>query len=134
MESSEERHKTTARRALEEICIGADLDSAAECYREDFVDHVNAIEFRGLDGVRQSVALYRETFPALEIAIDDQVAEADRVATRWIMKGVTAEGREVEISGMTISRFVDGRIAEDWTIYDAASLAQQLNVPADVSG
>jgi predicted ester cyclase len=131
MASSEERHKAKARRALEEICTGGDLDSAAECYRDDFLDHVNALEFSGLDGVRQSVALYRQMFPELEIAIDDQIAEGDRVATRWTMKGVTAEAREVELPGMTISRFVDGRIAEDWTIYDAANLAEQLGLSTD---
>ena len=131
--ASTEDHKATARRALEEICTGGDLDSAAECYREDFRDHVNALEFSGLDGVRQSVALYRQMFPALEITIDDQIAEGDRVATRWRMKGLTADARQVELPGMTISRFTDGRIAEDWTIYDAASLAEQLGLSADVS-
>jgi predicted ester cyclase len=134
MASTEENHKRTARQALEEICTGGDLDRAAECYREDFLDHVNELEFSGLDGVRQSVGLYRQMFPELEIAINDQIAEGDRVATRWTMKGVTAEAREVELPGITISRFVDGRIGEDWTIYDAASLAQQLGLPADVSG
>jgi predicted ester cyclase len=126
MARAEEAHKATARRALEEICTGGDLDHVAECYREDFCDHVNALDFQGLDGVRQSVSLYRQMFPELEIAVEDQIAEDDRVATRWTMTGVTADGREVTLPGITISRFADGRISEDWTIYDGAGLAQQL--------
>jgi predicted ester cyclase len=119
-------HKETARRALERVCTGDELDRAGECYREDFLDHVNALEFRGLDGVRESVSLYRQTFAELRITVDDQIAEGDRVANRWTMQGKTDDGRQIELPGVTISRFVDGRIQEDWTAWDGLSLSQQL--------
>src|SRR4051812_40898310 len=106
MGSAEERHKAVARHTLEEICTGGGLDSAVDCYREDFLDHVNALDFQGLAGGKQLVALYRQMFPALGIAVENQIAEGDRVATRWTMHGPTAEGRDVSLHGITISRFV----------------------------
>jgi predicted ester cyclase len=121
-----EQHKHTARRALERVCAGGEPDDAARCYREDFLDHVNGLEFSGLEGVEQSVSLYRQMFPRLEIAVEDQIAEGDRVATRWTMRGTTEEGQEVELPGITISRFKDGRIREDWTHFDSAELTRQL--------
>jgi predicted ester cyclase len=121
-----EDHRLTARRALERVCTGGEPGDAARCYREDFLDHVNGLEFSGLEGVEQSVSLYRQIFPRLEIAVEDQIAEGDRVATRWTMRGTTAEGSDVELRGITISRFVDGRIKEDWTHFDSAVLTRQL--------
>jgi hypothetical protein len=47
----------TARRALEEVCSGRDLDGIASVYHPEFVDHVNRLEYRGHDGARRSVAL-----------------------------------------------------------------------------
>jgi predicted ester cyclase len=121
-----EEHKQTARRALERVCSGGEPDDAARCYREDFLDHVNGLEFTGLDGVEQSVSLYRQMFPRLDVAVEDQIAEGDRVATRWTMRGTTAEGRDVKLPGITISRFEGGRIKEDWTHFDSAELTRQL--------
>jgi predicted ester cyclase len=108
------------------VCTSGEPGDAARCYREDFLDHVNGLEFSGLEGVEQSVSLYRQIFPRLEIAVEDQIAEGDRVATRWTMRGTTAEGSDVELPGITISRFVDGRIKEDWTHFDSAELTRQL--------
>jgi hypothetical protein len=45
-----------ARTALEQVC---DVDRARELYATDFIDHVNALEFRGQDGIARSVAMYR---------------------------------------------------------------------------
>ena len=53
----------TARRALEEVCSGRDLPALPEGYHPDFVDHVNALEYRGHEGARQSVSLYKALFP-----------------------------------------------------------------------
>jgi predicted ester cyclase len=69
-------------------------------------------------------------FPQLEITVEDQIAEGDRVATRWTMRGTTGDRRDVELPGITISRFVDGRIKEDWTHFDSAELTRQLEASA----
>jgi ubiquinone/menaquinone biosynthesis C-methylase UbiE/predicted ester cyclase len=117
----------TARRAIEEVCSGRDLDSIASVYHPDFVDHVNRLEYRGHDGARRSVALYLELFPDLRFEVDDQVSEGDRVATRWTLRG-THRGRSVELCGIVISRFEDGRIIEDWAASDTLELVRQLGL------
>jgi hypothetical protein len=48
-----------ARTALEQVCAHGDLNRARELYAEDFIDHVNALDFHGQDGIARSVALYR---------------------------------------------------------------------------
>jgi ketosteroid isomerase-like protein len=98
----------TARRALEEVCSGRNLDGIPRVYHPEFVDHVNGLEYRGHDGARRSVALYLELFPDLRFEVEEQVSEGDRVASRWTLQG-THRGRTVELRGIVISRFEDGR-------------------------
>jgi ubiquinone/menaquinone biosynthesis C-methylase UbiE/predicted ester cyclase len=117
----------TARRALEEVCSGRDLDGIASVYHPEFVDHVNRLEYRGHDGARRSVALYLELFPDLRFDVDEQVSEGDRVASRWTLRG-THRGRQVELRGIVISRFEDGRIIEDWAASDTTELVRQLGL------
>jgi ubiquinone/menaquinone biosynthesis C-methylase UbiE/predicted ester cyclase len=117
----------TARRALEEVCSGRDLGGISRDYHPDFVDHVNRFTYHGHEGVRRSVALYLELFPDLRLEVNDQVPNGDRVASRWTLRG-THKGREVELCGIVISRFEDGRIIEDWAASDTMELLRQLGV------
>jgi predicted ester cyclase len=116
-----------ARTALEEVCARGDLESARELYTGDFIDHVNALEFRGQEGIAQSVAMYRALFPDLRIDVVDQVSEGDRVVSRWWLEG-THRGRRAMLPGITISRFEDGKIAEDWTVSDNVTLLRQVGL------
>ncbi len=114
-----------ARRALEEVCARGDYEAAERLYASDFVDHVNDLEFHGHQGIRQSVGLYRRVLGGLRIRVEDQLAEDDRVASRWVAEG-SNRGRLIRIQGITISRFADGRIVEDWSTSDNLSLLRQI--------
>jgi predicted ester cyclase len=120
-------YEPVARRALEDVCSGRDRAGVAEVYHPRFVDHVNALEYRGTEGARQSVALYRELFPDLRFIVDEQLSKGDRVASRWTLTG-THRGRAVRLRGIVISRFEDGKIIEDWASSDTLELARQLGV------
>jgi predicted ester cyclase len=120
-------HTETARRALEDVCSGKNLQRIPEIYHPDFVDHVNGLEYRGHDGARRSVTLYLELFPDLSFVVDEQVSEGDRVASRWTLRG-THRGRSVTLRGIVISRFEDGRIIEDWAASDTMEIPRQLGV------
>jgi predicted ester cyclase len=114
-----------ARAALEEVCARGDLVRARDLYAENFVDHVNALDFHGQEGIAKSVALYRAVFPDLRIVVEDQTTDGDRVTSRWTLHG-THKGRAVTLPGITISRFENDRIAEDWTVSDNLELLRRL--------
>ena len=116
-----------ARKALEQVCARGDLDLARECYAPDFVDHVNAMNLHGHEGIRKSTDLYRALFDDLQIRVVDQVSDRDRVVSRWVMTG-SNRGRPAEMSGITISRIEGGRIVEDWTALDSLELLRQLGL------
>jgi predicted ester cyclase len=71
--------------------------------------------------------MYRAMVPDLRIEVVDQVADNDRVVSRWVLHG-THRGRHVRLPGITISRFENDRIAEDWTVSDNLGLLRQIGV------
>jgi len=84
-------------------------------------------------------AMMRTAFPDYQLTIDDQLAEADKVATVWTGKGthqgewaspigpVPATGKAVTWTGTTTFRIVDGKIAEViGTNWDHLGILQQL--------
>ena len=116
-----------ARRAIEEVCSGRNLAAVSDYYSPRFVDHVNSMQFHGIEGARQSVALYQELFDDLRFVVEQQVVDGDQVASRWALDG-THRGRRVHLTGITISRFEDGKIVEDWGSTDTMDLVRQLGL------
>ena len=142
---SAETNKALVRREFEEMFSqGGDLDTAGEFYAPDYVLHEpTSGEVRGLKAAREFAATYREAFPDLQTAIEDQVAEGDKVVSRFSGRGThlgetedfgPATGNLIEITGITIDRFADGKIVEEWTNYDALSLLQQIGLIPDSDG
>jgi predicted ester cyclase len=116
-----------ARQAIEDVCSRNDVQLARRFYAPHFRDHVNRLEFEGIEGIQQSLALYTELFPDRRFEVVDQVADGDRVASRWRMTG-SYRGRKVELTGITISRIEDGKIAEDWGHTDSLELLRGLGL------
>jgi predicted ester cyclase len=117
-----------ARRALERVCSGRELESIEEVYSPQFVDHVNDFEYHGIKGARRSVAFYRQLFPDLRFHVEEQVSDEQRVVSRWTLTG-THRGRPVKLWGIVISRFGDDdKIIEDWAASDTLSLIRQLGL------
>jgi ketosteroid isomerase-like protein len=120
-------NRELARTALEQVCARGDMALAPQCYAENFADHVGGLEYHGLEGVRRSTALYQSLFDDLAFEVVDQIAEGDRVASRFVLTG-TNRGRRVRLWGITISRVRDGRIVEDWSALDSLELLKQLGL------
>ena len=120
-------HAERARGALERVCSGAGTDPASRYYSPSFVDHINDLQFRGLTGVEQSVDLYRRLLTGISIRVEEQVVAGDRVTSRFVVTG-TSYGRRVQFNGITISRFEDGLIVEDWSVTDTLGMLRQLGV------
>lgn len=117
----------SAKGALERVCSGAGLDQPSRYYSPTFVDHVNDIEFYGLAGAQRSVELYKRTLSDMAIVVHEQIVEGDVVASRFVTTG-SCYGRAVRFNGITISRFKDGHIVEDWSVTDTLGMLRQLGL------
>jgi predicted ester cyclase len=115
-----------AREAIEIACSG-DLSRIEDYYSERFVDHVNETTLYGHDGARESVSFYTKLFADLRFEIEEQLTEGDRVASRYTLHG-NYHGRPVALRGITISRFEDGKIIEDWSYTNTLNLLRQIGI------
>lgn len=131
-----EQNKAIVRRALEEVYSRGDLDLVDDLVAEDFVAHSSGPDLRGREAIKQYVRSLREAFPDLHMTIDDQVAEGDKVVTRWTATGthlgpyqkVPPTGRRGSMSGIDIDYVIDGKTVECWTISEELSLLRQLGI------
>lgn len=120
-----EQNKAIARVAFE-VWNSGDLDRLDQYIASDVVHHdpYDPNGLHGLAGMKKTIARNREITPDLSICIDDQIAEGNKVATRWTAT-MTREGKKVSLQGVTIDRFDNGKIVEAWRNIDMLGLLQQ---------
>jgi steroid delta-isomerase-like uncharacterized protein len=142
---SAEENKALARRWFEDLFNAGNLEVADEIIAPDHANHDPTLPDipTGPEGPKQAVNLYRGAFTNAHISVEEQLAEGDRVATRWTgsgthqgeLMGVAPTGKQVTITGITINRLSGGKIAESWTNYDALGMMRQISaVPEPEQG
>jgi steroid delta-isomerase-like uncharacterized protein len=123
------------RRFIDESINQGRIDEAAQFVWEDVVEQVPFPgQGPGLAGLQDVLRGMRIAFPDLFFGIEEQIAEGDKVLTRFewtgthrgAFLGVPATGRPVKVWGMVIDRFQDGRIKETRIIMDIFGLMMQL--------
>lgn len=126
--------KEIVRRALIGLLVEGDLSLLDELIAKDFVGHGDLGDVTGREAIEHYVNLLRKAFSKTEFQIDDMVAEGDKVAVRWTLRGlhngeilgVAPTGRNVFLQGMSIMRVRDGQIAERWNVTNQLALMNQL--------
>lgn len=128
-----EEHKMIVRRFFEEAWNRQNLDVVDEVFAPTVIFNGQSITREAL---KQALAGRRVAFPDIQVTVDDQVAEGEKVSTRrtWRAthkgpyRGVGATGKVVTWTQISVVRFSQGRIVEDWTVADELSILQQLGV------
>jgi steroid delta-isomerase-like uncharacterized protein len=130
-----EMNKNLVRRCLEGAFNQGDMSVIDQCIAADYVYREPVMgEKRGKQGWKEIYQLYKGAFPDCQIKIDEQVAEGDKVVTRWTARGtqrgpllgIAPTNKSVTVQGILISRIRDGKIVEDFETYDALGMFRQL--------
>ena len=132
-----EENKALVRRYFEETWDKGNLDLIEELFTTDFVRHgptATEGEVRGLEGFESLVSMYRSALTDLRVSIEDQIAEGDRVVTRWTARGThrgelmgnAPTGNPTSVRGILVDRISGGKIEEEWADYDTLHLMQQI--------
>jgi steroid delta-isomerase-like uncharacterized protein len=135
---SAEENKEKARRLLEEAFGGGKIEVLDEVLDPDFVcwdPNSETGEIRGAETLKGEIAYFRQALPDLTYTVEDQVAEGERVVTRWRATGthegeffgVPGSGKRIEMSGIQIDRFDEsGKMIEEWPEYDLLGAMRQM--------
>lgn len=137
-----DKNKAIARRFLDELWNRGNFAVIDELLARDYDGHSSTV-VRGPEGAEAFIPTVRAAFPDFQFKILDQIAEGDKVATRWKLsgthegpfQGAPPSGERVEMTGITIFRVADGRLIEGWTNEDQLGLFQQIGaIPAPTQG
>jgi serine phosphatase RsbU (regulator of sigma subunit)/predicted ester cyclase len=120
-----EKNKALVRRFME-ARAKADLNAIEEMMAPDFISHgLLPGQQPGREGLKRRIAEIAATFSNRRRFIEDQVAEGDKVVTRYTLRathdrkeimGVAPTGREVSYKAIVIHRIEGGKIAEEWVL------------------
>jgi serine phosphatase RsbU (regulator of sigma subunit) len=132
---TDEENKAIFRRYVEEVFNRVNLEIADEIFDRYLAHQPNgSVLERGPEDVKRFIGEFHSAFQDLHCAIEDQIAEDDRVMTRWTIRGthqgefrgMAPTGEEIEINGIGIFRFSpEGKVVESWDSYDQLNIMRQ---------
>jgi len=130
-----EKNKLTMRRFTEFINTASE-SMAAELISPNAVFHVpgRGDPIRGPSGYLAVIAMMRGGFPDIQWTLEELIAEDDRVAARFTMRGthqgpffgVPPTSKQIEVQAMNFYRFSRGQIVEERGQPDLLGLLQQI--------
>jgi predicted ester cyclase len=136
-EMSEER-KARLRQLMEEIYNEGNLAAMDDLYAPDIVRHASAPlpDLAGIDAYKAYLAPSEYVYSDLQLAVDDIICEGDTCAMRYTLQmthtgynpvfDLQATGKRAAVTASVTSRWVDGKIAEEWIVADLLGFLQQL--------
>src|SRR5262245_49405060 len=110
-------NKTIARRYFEEIWNGRDPLAPDALVAPQVIGHVANATLQGSEVLKQRVEDLYNLYTEPHFTLEDQVAEGDKVLTRWTFHGrhtgkfmgAAPTGRQVTMTGMSLFRFSGGK-------------------------
>lgn len=129
--------KALVRRMNDEVMTQGKLEVIDEIVADDFVEHQ---EFPGMtpdkEGLRATMAMFRDAFPDLKVETLGVVTEGDEVWCHSLatgthqgeLMGIPATGKTVSIAMIDRVRVRDGKAIEHWGVSDDLGMMTQLGV------
>lgn len=136
-----EQNKALVRQVIEEIVNQGNLELVNQLISPGYAYFEPTVgPMRGREGYKGLVSTYRNAFPDMRLTIEEQIAEADTVVTRWRaegthrgeLMGMAPTGKRVSVQGVVISRIQDGQLVDDFETYDVLGMLRQLGVAPTV--
>ena len=132
--ASPDANKVLTRQFFQRIGAG-DLSAVDELVSDDYVEHEQVPGLApGKAGVRQLFQMFHAAFDHAGVAVDDMIAEGDKVfvmarmtgTQRGEFMGIPPAGNTINVSVCDYFRVENGALIEHWGIMDAAGMMQQL--------
>ena len=136
--SDTDKNKQIVQSFVRVVWNGQNLNALEDFWTQDCINHAMlGADNQGLEALRVYHESFFSDFSAfsdIQIEILQQTAEEDRVVTYITSQGkhsgtfygIPPTDKSISTSTIRIDRIQDGKIAEHWSVSDAASLVQQL--------
>jgi serine phosphatase RsbU (regulator of sigma subunit)/predicted ester cyclase len=142
--SSAEENMALARRFMEARVVKRDLDAVAKMLAPNFVNRNKLLPGQkpGREDYLRGIAVFHAAQSRGQLIIEDQVAGADEVVTRFTvhathdrgeLMGVAPTGKVLTNRGIVIHRIVEGKIAEEWGMGTIGSTLRKQRLEQEIS-
>ena len=133
--SDQERNKAVARSFFEEVLSRGQLEKYGEFHSKDFVGHSGDRTFTLAEDMAYARG-ERKALPDMSFRVNRMVAERDLVVVHFTLSGTNtqagmgfpATGKKIAADGVTIFRFKDGKICEEWNVFDMLEVMRQTGL------
>ena len=132
-------NKELVRRFYKEVYVDWNMALVDEIVSPRFVSHDWPADGPvGPEGFRIFYSAIRAALPDARYAVDDLIAEGDRVVVRWRLlgthkgdfRGIAPTGRAIALKGIAIYRVERGKLMERWVVADLHGVLEELQAPA----
>jgi predicted ester cyclase len=122
------------RRWFEEVWNQGRREAIAEMLAPGAVIHDGGTDTAGAEGFYPFYDRLRGAFSEIHVEVQDSFAEGDKICVRWSCTakhtgdalGVAPTGAAVDVTGMSILRVANGKLAEGWQNWDMLGLMAQI--------
>lgn len=130
-----EENKALVRRIVDEAWNEGKLEVIDEAFASDYQEHTpRPGRELGIEGYKGGITVMRAAFPDLFLDVHEVIAEHDRIALRYTLRGthdgelmgIPPSGKRVSSDGMVFARFDNGKVVERWGVQDMLTLLQQV--------
>ena len=124
-----------AQRFTDEVWNNGNLAAVDEIADATFARHNpeswSTPHIEGAEAFKTYVTQVRTMYPDFHVEIGTRLAQGDLLAASWTVTGTHAElNKQISVKGITISRYANGKLAEEWVSWDTHGLMQQLGMVA----
>jgi steroid delta-isomerase-like uncharacterized protein len=132
-----EENKARIREFIDRVLTAGEIEATGDYFHRDVVEEVPFPgQGPGLYGLKEILTRIRQAFPDSKWSVEEQIAEGNKVLTRFIWSGthqgeflgIPATNRAIRVWGLVIDRFEDRKVKSTRILLDALSMLQQLGV------
>ena len=114
-----------------EVWNNGNLDLIDEMIAADFVRHLpnswHTPKIEGAAAFKEYMTNIRTIYPDFHIQVHKKIAEGDMVASAWTVSATNKDlNKKITVRGMSMTRYADGKAAEEWVTWDTAGMQDQL--------
>lgn len=130
------------KRITEEVWNKGDTSAIDKYFADDMKLVTRGATFSGKEGYKQFQGMYREGFPDLKIETHDYFTDGDSTALEWTFTGthsgpflgIEPSGNQVNVSGVTITKFENGKVVEQRLYFDRIEQLEAVGLqPGDLA-
>jgi steroid delta-isomerase-like uncharacterized protein len=132
-----EENKARIREFIDRVLTAGEIDATGDYFHRDVVEEVPfSGQGPGLPGLKETLTQMRHAFPDSKWSVEEQIAEGSKVLTRFTWSGthqgeflgIPPTNRAIQVWGMVIDRFEDGKVKSTRILLDTLGMMQQLGV------